>query len=101
MRVLIAGLCLLLPAMALATVNEDVLRATQTCMADTKTHEQQHYCMLKSSPVKCRYLLRGKAQKTLSMPIRQKWLGCVSTCEGAGLYSRTLGECSTPSDPSK
>jgi hypothetical protein len=101
MRVLIAGLCLLFPAMAMATVNEDVLRATQACMAEAKTYEQQHYCMLKSSPRKCRPLLRGKAQKTLSLPIRQKWLGCISTCEGASLYSRKLGECSTPSDPNK
>ncbi len=101
MRVLIAGLLLLIPAMAQATVNEDVLKAVQVCVGEAKTYEQQHYCMLKATPVKCRPLLRGKGQRTLSMPIRHKWLGCISTCEGASLYSRTFGECRTPSDPNK
>jgi hypothetical protein len=92
---------LLLPLAVSATVNEDVLLAMQVCNETATTFEQQRYCMIKATPRKCRHLVRGKPQQGLSMSIRQRWLGCVSTCEGANLLSRTLGECSTPSDPSK
>lgn len=96
-----AALCVLMPLAVHASLNDEVLEDVQDCVAEAKSYEQQHYCMLKASPRKCRGLLRGKGQRMMSMPIRHKWLGCVSTCEDASLYSRTLGECSTPSDPNK
>ncbi|MGH8453164.1 MAG: hypothetical protein ACRESW_01310, partial [Nevskiales bacterium] len=59
------------------------------------------YCMIKATPRKCRQYPRGPVNQLQSLPLRQVWLKCIGSCEGAGLFSRTFGECSTPSDPSK
>lgn len=101
MRILIVAVCALLPLLAGATVNEDVLRAAQACSATATTVEQQRNCVIRITPRKCRHWVRGKPQRAMSMSIRQAWLGCVSTCEGATFYARKFGECSTPSDPNK
>jgi hypothetical protein len=100
LRVLIAGLCLFMPLLAAATVNEDVLRAVETCNLAAKTFEEQRYCQIKATPRKCRNLVR-RPQQGASFSFRHAWLKCVSTCEDATLFSRTFGECSTPSDPNK
>ncbi|HXG28127.1 MAG TPA: hypothetical protein VNJ47_04675 [Nevskiales bacterium] len=92
---------LLLPAAAGAALNEEVLRTVEACTATATSFEQQRACAIKATPRKCRKHVRGRPQQGLSLAIRQVWLKCISTCEGANLYSRTLGECSRPSDPDK
>lgn len=101
MRVLIASLCFLLPMLAQASVHEDVFKATRACAANAKTMDERRYCELKATPRKCREYLRGPINERQSIAMRQVWLKCLGSCEGATWYSRTFGECSTPSDPRK
>lgn len=103
MRALIAGFCLLLlPMLAHASLNEEVLRKEQECRAQAKTFEEHRLCTIKVTPRKCRHHVRGKRpQQGMSMTHRQAWLSCIVSCEGADLYSRLLGECSTPANPEK
>jgi hypothetical protein len=101
-RALIAGLSLLLPAVAGASLNEEVLRKEHECRAQARSFEEHRICTIKVTPRKCRHHVRGKRpEQSLSMSHRQAWLSCIVTCENAGLYSHLIGECSTPSDPSK
>lgn len=81
-------------------VHEDVVKKIQDCTAAATGGEQQFYCLLKATPRKCRDYVRDRRLVT-SMAVRQQWQTCLATCEGATLYSRTFGACSTPSDPSK
>lgn len=102
MRVLIICLgVMLLPMATSAGVHDDVFKATDACMAKARTLEEGRYCRIKATPRKCRDYLRGPLTEQKSMAMRQVWLKCLGSCEGASLYSRTLGECSTPSDPNK
>jgi hypothetical protein len=98
---LILTLLFLLPAAAGAALNDEVLREVETCTVSAQTFEEQRFCAIKATPRKCRKHVRARPQQGLSLAIRQVWLKCISSCEGANLYSRTLGECSRPSDPSK
>jgi hypothetical protein len=101
-RALIAGLCfLLLPVLAAATLNEEVLRKEQECQAKARSFQEHRICTLKATPRKCRRLVRGLPQQGMSMSFQQARLSCIISCEGASLYSRLFGECSTPSDPNK
>lgn len=88
------------PSLALATVIDDVVRKINACSAAATTGEQQYSCLLKATPRKCRNHLRDR-RMTMSLALRQQWQTCLATCEGASLYSRTFGPCSTPSDPNK
>ena len=99
MRALIAGLCvLILPLLATAALNEEVLRESQACHSTAQGFEEQRNCVIKATPRKCRHLLRDRPQQGMSLSIRQVWLKCISTCENAAWYSRTFGECSRPGD---
>jgi hypothetical protein len=89
-----------LPVAAFAAVHEDVVKKIQDCTAAATTGEQQQYCLLKATPRKCRGYVRDR-RIVMSMAVRQQWQTCLHTCEGANLYSRSFGECSTPSDPGK
>lgn len=97
----ILWLILFLPAPAGAGVHDEVLAAIQTCTARAVTLEERRFCQIKATPRKCRPYLRGPLNEAMSLPKRQVWLRCIGSCEGATLLSRTLGECSTPSDPNK
>ncbi len=101
MRALMLTLLLLLPAAAGAALNEQVLREVEVCTAAATSFQQQRACAIKATPRKCRKYVRERPQQGLSLAIRQVWLKCISSCEGANLFSRTLGECSRPSDPNK
>jgi hypothetical protein len=100
-RALMLIFLFLQPAAAGAALNDTVLREVETCTVSARTFEEQRFCAIKATPRKCRKYVRNRPQQGMSLAIRQVWLKCISSCEGANLYSRTLGECSRPSDPSK
>jgi hypothetical protein len=100
LRIGVAFVLAALPPAVFATVHEDVVKKMQECTAAATTGAQQQYCLLKATPRKCRRYLRDR-RIVMSMAVRQQWQTCLYTCEGANLLSRSFGECSTPSDPSK
>lgn len=102
MRILVAGLCLLLPVAAHASLNEALLQKERECQAKATSFEAHRLCTIRATPRKCRHHVRGqRPEKAMSMNWRRDWLSCVKTCEGVGWYSARFGECSTPNDPNK
>lgn len=96
MRLPIVILLCVLASLVHAGVQQEVLENTQACNANAQL-DQQRYCMIKHTPRKCRDYVRDP-KMVMSFSLRQSWLKCIATCEGADLWSRTFGPCSTPSD---
>lgn len=93
--VIVIVLSLMAP-LAQASVQQEVLENTAECNANVQIDQQRH-CMIKHTPRKCRNYVRDP-KMVMSFSLRQSWLKCIATCEGADLWSRTFGPCSTPSD---
>ena len=67
---------------------EEVYQEVEECMAAA------YPCWEEALPDKCKSLHFSGAESDQRFPLRTLFV-CVNTCEKAGLYSRTFGECSS------
>ena len=78
---------------------EDVQARFASCDRVNATAEARYQCRIKATPRKCRGDLTRNIRNFYSPLVQKRWFLCLSQCDGAGLLSRTVGECSTRSGP--
>jgi hypothetical protein len=79
--------------LASGTVEETETRARQ-CSVQTRNASAYHACLLKATPKKCRHLVSARHHQFYSAQSQKQFFLCLRSCDEAGTWSRTMGECS-------
>jgi hypothetical protein len=72
----------------------DMQQTMQTCREEHSIATDQHNCLLKATPQKCKPYVAGKYGMFYSSQVQQLWRNCLESCDDATFRSRHFGECS-------